>query len=747
MKKTLAILLAILIAVSSALVVSAAEQPNYKLTTEFYADDGSGNFVPVTSVPAGSNVKMRVSIETNFVSGSATMLFAYDKEALSAEGLSANSSREMTLNEDFEFVDKKIQSVIGANGQKAANNQVVAGNLTPEQANEYGFLVFSTRTNGCVVYDGSDWIFELDMKVLKGSKGKKLECIVLPETVCTVENNRGAVSFPYAPSISSPSTDLVSAFNWYEGTPVLESVQVTVTPSLTERSITWIVDGKTEKVDYYEIGDAITADWFPEKEGYNFICWSSDVPDTMPDANLVFTAQFDIISYNINFDANSGAFADGTNNSTVFVFHGDEIPADEIPVKAGYEFCGWSESIGGSAVVLGDATSDKTYYAIWSAMQNIPYTVETYTMKPDGSYALVSASLAGTTDETVTAEYTVPEGFVLDGANSVLSGVVAADGSLVLKVYIVRKAFAFTTDVDGVVTSTNYLYGAEIKMPATPVKVGYEFAGWSAQIPATMPANDVTVTANWIAADDVAYTVETYTMGTDGTYALSTTAHTGTTDETVTAEYTVPEGFALNVEKSVVSGTVAPDGSLVLKVYIDRKTYRFSTDVDGIVTSTDYLYGQEIATPATPSKQGFAFTGWSEQIPSTMPANDITVTANLRCTATVNIKNNPGTKTIKYGEKLRLTAETANLPEGAKLYWYVDGEKKGEGTTFEVSPKSGSVEVTVKVVDKNGNPYSEPETSDSQRVAVKAGFFQKIISFFKNLFGMNRTIVQFLNRI
>lgn len=112
---------------------------------------------------------------------------------------------------------------------------------------------------------------------------------------------------------------------------------------------------------------------------------------------------------------------------------------------------------------------------------------------------------------------------------------------------------------------------------------------------------------------------------------------------------------------------------------------------------------------------------------------------------TVKIKNNPGSKTINYGETLRLTAITTDMPANAKIYWYVDGVKKGEGETFNVSLSSGSVEITVKVVDANGNVLVNTngnEVSDSQKVSVNSSFWQKIVSFFKNLFGMNRTIVQ-----
>lgn len=109
---------------------------------------------------------------------------------------------------------------------------------------------------------------------------------------------------------------------------------------------------------------------------------------------------------------------------------------------------------------------------------------------------------------------------------------------------------------------------------------------------------------------------------------------------------------------------------------------------------------------------------------------------------TVSIKNNSGEKTINYGDVLRLTANTSNMPADAKIFWYVNGVKSGEGTTFEVSPENGSVDVTVKVVDSNGNDYANADISDSQKVTVKSGFFQKLINFFKNLFGISRIISQ-----
>ncbi len=113
--------------------------------------------------------------------------------------------------------------------------------------------------------------------------------------------------------------------------------------------------------------------------------------------------------------------------------------------------------------------------------------------------------------------------------------------------------------------------------------------------------------------------------------------------------------------------------------------------------------------------------------------------------STVKIKNNSGSKTINYGETLKLMSTVTDKPANAKIYWYIDGELKGEGEIFEVKFESGTKIITVKLVDANGVVYQNAngeEISESENVTVKAGFFQKLISFFKNLFRMNRIVVQ-----
>lgn len=121
------------------------------------------------------------------------------------------------------------------------------------------------------------------------------------------------------------------------------------------------------------------------------------------------------------------------------------------------------------------------------------------------------------------------------------------------------------------------------------------------------------------------------------------------------------------------------------------------------------------------------------------------ITAEARMKATVKIKNNNGSKTINYGETLKLTAIVTDLPENIRIVWYVSGEERGEGETYSISLQSGSVEVSVKLVDENDIVLldsSGNEISDSEIITVKTGFFQKLISFFKNLFRISRIVIQ-----
>ncbi len=143
---------------------------------------------------------------------------------------------------------------------------------------------------------------------------------------------------------------------------------------------------------------------------------------------------------------------------------------------------------------------------------------------------------------------------------------------------------------------------------------------WSADVTIESSAVSVPVTYS-------DYTVETYIMNTDGGYDMTSETIEAEAGSVVDASYTVEEGFELNSEKSILSGTVAADGSLVLKVYIDRISYTLTVDNGESKTTSDYLYGEPLDEPDISPKFGFSFIKWEPQLPETMPAENLTVTA------------------------------------------------------------------------------------------------------------------------
>ena len=86
----------------------------------------------------------------------------------------------------------------------------------------------------------------------------------------------------------------------YEGV----SIQITVTVVPRKFKLVWIVDGNQTELTAAE-GSKITKPADPELEGYDFMGWSPEVPETMPAQNMTFTAVFEPIKTKISINTPS----------------------------------------------------------------------------------------------------------------------------------------------------------------------------------------------------------------------------------------------------------------------------------------------------------------------------------------------------------------------------------------------------------------------------------------------------------
>lgn len=419
------------------------------------------------------------------------------------------------------------------------------------------------------------------------------------------------------------------------------NVRVVANYTINKHTITYKVDDvQSGDIETKEYNTPITLRDIPVKTGYTFSGWTIKVggstvasfPATMPDEDIVVSGSFTVDTHKASF------YADGALYEEVVTEYGKTpVLTKGNPSKTGYTFKYWTPDL----AAMG--TEDVRYDAVFEALP-VAYKVEVYIMGLDGKYGdPETTELTNTADTTATYTPAAKIGFTVS-KDSVLSGNTKPDGSLVLKVYYERNKYNFTTVVDGKESSVSYYYGATVTKPQDPPKEGYTFLNWLDENGApytfgTMPANNVKVTANFI--------INSYTITFDsdgGTYVAPIEQNYGTT---VTAPanptktgYTFGGWFEENSDAAYAFTTMPPrDVSLKAKWTINQYTITFETNGGTEIESIKQDYGTTVNVPADPTKTGYTFKGWDRAVPSTMPAESITITAQWQAeTYTPGIK-------------------------------------------------------------------------------------------------------------
>ena len=327
---------------------------------------------------------------------------------------------------------------------------------------------------------------------------------------------------------------------------------------------------------------------------------------------------------------------DGAEYKSSEVDFGTAITAEAIPVKEGYTFSGWSEIP--STMPASDVTISGTFTI---NKYKLTYTV-------DGKVFKSSEVEFGS---TITAEDNpTKEGYTFSGWSEIPETMPASDVTIIGS-FTVNK-YNLTYKVDGVDYKTTQIeYGSAITPEAIPTKEGYTFSGWS-NIPETMPASDVTITGT--------FNINKYklTYMVDGIEYKSYEVEFGAT--------ITPEASPAN-EGQTFSGwseipTTMPAQDVVITGTFSDNSYKLTYMVDGEVFKSSHVeYGSTITPETPPTKEGHTFSGWSE-IPTTMPASDVTIsgtftpnkykltytvdgveykTAELDCGAAITPEDNP----------------------------------------------------------------------------------------------------------
>ena len=258
-------------------------------------------------------------------------------------------------------------------------------------------------------------------------------------------------------------------------------------------------------------------------------------------------------------------------------------------------------------------------------------------------------------------------------------------------------------------------FGEDIIAPANPSRAGYTFGGWEPTVGKMDSVNGKTFNATWNPDGNTPYTVNVYTMNTEGGYDLDAKPFTAETDSKVTYTPEITEGFKLNAN-SVTEGTVTADGKLVLNVWIDRETYTLTTVVGNKTTETPYLFGAAVAVE-TPSQVGYSFA-WDAEVPATMPAKNVTLNGTFTpleydLIYMVDGKQHSSEK-VTFG-----TPVTVIDPLTQEGYTFIGWDREGtfnmpaETVTISGSWKINSYKVTYKV---DGNVVHETTAEYNSKV-------------------------------
>ena len=189
-----------------------------------------------------------------------------------------------------------------------------------------------------------------------------------------------------------------------------------------------------------------------------------------------------------------------------------------------------------------------------------------------------------------------------------------------------KYTITFDTNGGSEIAPITQDYGTEITAPDSPTRKGYTFKGWDKEIPKTMPAENITVKAQWKINQ---YTI---TFDTNGGSEIAPITQDYGTEITAPANPTRKGYTFKGWDKEIPETMPAENMTVKAQWEINQYTIAFDTNGGSEIAPITQDYGTEITAPDNPTRKGYTFKGWDREIPETMPAENITITARWKDT-------------------------------------------------------------------------------------------------------------------
>ena len=390
-----------------------------------------------------------------------------------------------------------------------------------------------------------------------------------------------------------------------------ENITVKAQWEINQYTITFDTNGGIEIAPItQDYGTEITAPDNPTRKGYTFKGWDKKIPKTMPAENITVKAQWEINQYTITFDTNGGSEIEPITQD-----YGTEITVPDNPTRKGYTFKGWDREIPETM-----PAENITVKAQWEINQ--------YTIAFDTNGGSEIAPITQDYGTEITAhDKPTRKGYTFKGWDKEIPETMPAENITVKAQWEINQyTIAFDTNGGSEIAPITQDYGTEITAHDKPTRKGYTFKGWDKEIPETMPAENITVKAQW---EINQYTITFDTNG--GSEIAPITQDYGT--EITAPDNPTRKGYTFKGWDKEIPETMPAENITVKAQWeINQYTIAFDTNGGSEIAPITQDYGTEITAPDNPTRKGYTFKGWDKEIPETMPAENITITARWKDT-------------------------------------------------------------------------------------------------------------------
>ena len=472
---------------------------------------------------------------------------------------------------------------------------------------------------------GSDGLKVVTLDLGGGTLGGSSEDIQI------IVKNGESFTAPSAEGLPRPDGDTDNYFMWLDGNGNSYEPGGSVPADVTELTVQWTAptyavtlntNGGTinngNVTGYtYGVGATLPAADDMTYTGHTFKGWYDNENLTgspvtaiggAETGNKEYWAKWEINPYTITFDTNGGS-----EIAPITQDYGTEITAPDNPTRKGYTFKGWDKEIPKTM-----PAENITVKAQWEINQ---YTI---TFDTNGG-----SEIAPITQDYGT-EITVPDnptrkGYTFKGWDKEIPETMPTENMTVKAQWEINQyAITFDTNGGSEIAPITQDYGTKITAPADPTRKGYTFKGWDKEIPETMPAENMTVKAQW---EINQYAI---TFDTNGGSEIAPITQDYGTAITAPADPT-REGYTfIGWDRDIPKIMPAENITVTAQWEINRYTITFDTAGGSEIAPITQDYGTNITAPADPTREGYAFIGWDKAIPTTMPAENITVTAQWK---------------------------------------------------------------------------------------------------------------------